>query len=135
MRYYYIFYKIPEPFLTFFSGILISIAVNILTSHIPNVADLGWNFFVSSGCMFLSSIVLIVWTIYVKPLQQDLDTLRDALKDVNDNQESSNSSSKRTNCERWHNILVGHKNAKLALNLFFWLFIALFLASIIFVVI
>jgi hypothetical protein len=62
---------LPENLMIFFSGIFLSIAINIATKDIPIKLDLPTNIFISMALMIVSSVVLAIWATITKPLQHE----------------------------------------------------------------
>lgn len=93
----YIF-RIPETILAFISGAVVSAAINIMTS--PDLVC-RWNYVVSALLMGLISLVLIVWTLIVKPLEIEL-------------QEEKGENEKRL-LSLWADKLANHKKEKILL--------------------
>lgn len=90
----------PDSILTFLSGILVAVSVNILTSQIPKSAfTLGWPFILVAVLFFLIAVILLWWSIIIKPFQTEY-------YESSDIQESLGS------MKCWYNII--HKNTSQA---------------------
>jgi len=63
---------LPENLMIFFSGIFLSIAINVATSNIPiDLSKLPTHIIVSMVFMIISSIALAIWATITKPLQDE----------------------------------------------------------------
>lgn len=69
IKFYYIFCLIQDDMLTFFSGIFVSVALNILTSNLPeSILKLGTTHLLLTVMMLIASYIFIRWAIVVKPI-------------------------------------------------------------------
>jgi len=63
---------VSENLIVFFSGIFLSLAINIATHDIPiKLCDLPTHIVVSMILMIVSSVDLAIWVTIVKPLQEE----------------------------------------------------------------
>lgn len=69
VKFYYLFRLIQDDILTFFSGIFVSIALNILTSNLPeSILTLGTTQLLLTILMLIASFVFIRWAIVIRPI-------------------------------------------------------------------
>lgn len=98
--YFWGLFLCPENVLTFLGGIFVAVSVNILTSQIPNsVLCLGWTYIFVALLFFLIAVILLWWSILIKPLQVEYNESTDIKKRLGD-------------LECWYNII--NKNTKKA---------------------
>ena len=73
-RAYFALFKMPENMLVFFSGIVLSAAINVATNGVTS-SGFNWNYggrvTVSMLLMFISSIFFMLMAIYLKPIQEN----------------------------------------------------------------
>lgn len=116
IKFYYIFCLIQDDMLTFFSGIFVSVALNILTSNLPeSILKLGATHLLLTVMMLIASYIFIRWAIVVKPILASFskqDVLRKTMGDAG--------------C--WYELLT--KNKKVKNKLVFYFFSELFLSTI-----
>lgn len=64
-------FLLPESIIAFFSGILVSAAINILTSFAVSktIEVFPLNLILSSGFMLLAACSMMAWVVVVKPCQ------------------------------------------------------------------
>lgn len=66
---YYKLFLTPDSMVTFVSGIFISVSTGILTCSIPDhLITIGWCYIVSAALMFIASLSLMLWAIFIKPI-------------------------------------------------------------------
>lgn len=75
-KFLYLF-RVPEGIVTFFSGVLISTAINMLTSQ-----DLiaYWHYLAAAICMVCGAFALVVISIVVHPIENEFQEERSANK-------------------------------------------------------
>lgn len=71
-QYFWRLFLCPDNVLTFLSGILVAVSVNILTSQIPESAfTLGWTYILTALLLLSMAVILLWWSIVIKPFQSE----------------------------------------------------------------
>jgi len=118
--YFFYLLLLPESVINFLSGIFISAAINILTSQIPQgILTVGEGYLIAAILMIFISVLLVVWAMCVKPLQQmykdSVSLFRGGIGEK----------------KYWYNILCEHNATKLLAALFCLTIILLLLCFLI----
>lgn len=85
IKFFYIFCLIQDDMLTFFSGVFVSVALNILTSRLPDsILVLSTTQLILIALMLIASFLFIRWAILIKPIQANFSSQEIARKALGD---------------------------------------------------
>lgn len=63
---------LPENMLIFFSGVCLSVGINIATSQIPkSISELPCNIIASMALILAASVIFAIWAVSVKSAQEE----------------------------------------------------------------
>ena len=85
IKFFYLFCLIQDDMLTFFSGVFVSVALNILTCELPeSILTLGTAQLILTALMLIASFLFIRWAIIIKPIQNNFVSQEIARKALGD---------------------------------------------------
>lgn len=80
---FWVLFLCPDNVLTFVGGIMVAVSVNILTSQIPESAlTLGWTYILAAVILFVIAVILLWWSIIIKPFQTEYNDSVDIQGDL-----------------------------------------------------
>ena len=120
--FWYLF-RAPDSIIAFISGAFISAAINIFTDKTSDLFQL-----ISAAMMFIVSLLLVLWMVIVKPLEEEFKAAKDLIEKTSETIPNYSSLF-------WKGLINKRKGVKIGLIIIFSLSMLFILGSILLLII